>query len=1030
MRKIIDDFDVVFVVFIVLLVVSSPNVLLPAVLPAWERAGLIALYNATDGDNWDNNSGWKRGPLEPDGFGPIGSEGTWQGITVSGDHVTEIVLKDNHLCGSIPPQLGNLGYLQYLNLSTNFYLHCRIPSELGNLTRLTELRLSGCELWGSIPPELGNLINLKELDLSVNDISSVPPELGNLGQLEILNLSGNIIGYLPSQLSKLTRLTYLNLSFSKLFEIPVGLGNLKNLEVLYLDCNPLGGDIPTELGKLNNLKVLDIKSSDLTGRIPSSLGNLGNLKVLDLRNNHLKGKIPPELGDLGNLEELYLLYNELSGNIPKELGNLGNLKYLMLEYNRLSGSIPPQLGNLTKLIYLYLHVNQLSGRVSSALGNLSNLEHLKLHDNQLSGSIPAQLGNLSNLNYLHLGYNQLTGSIPCQLGNLRYLSALDVSNNQLSGSIPPELGNLSYLMYLGLSHNQLSGGIPPELGNLTNLEYLYLDSNHLGGKIPSCLTNLVNLYNGEGYSSFGYNSLYTDNEELRSFLTGLDEDWEETQTIAPTNVSAAATSPTSINVSWTPIKYTRDPGGYLVFCSPTSGGPWEFGGITPDKSTSSYNITNLNSGTMYYFVVKTRTIAGSDAGGVHESEISEEVSAVTFNVPPAQDQPPFGSMDLPAEGNIPLSGSIAVCGWALDDFGVQHVKIYNIVEKSKKYIGDAIFIEGARPDIEQVYPGFPNNTKAGWGCMLLTNFLPNGGNGSYTLRAIAADYSGKETILGSRTIVCDNANAVKPFGAIDTPSQGGLASGSSFINFGWVLTPLPNTIPRDGSFIRVWIDGIPVGNPVYNQYRKDIAQLFPGYNNSDGAGGYFYLDTTAYKNGVHTIQWTASDDAGNTSGIGCRYFTIQNTGNSQEQEAGSRAGKEQACLSRDSVRDIPIDYSRPTRIRKGYNQNLEMEPIYPDENGNIFVEIKELEPIEIHFFDLEEPTLNPGYKPRILNVSPLLIGSTLDAGRGVFCWQPGPGFISSYRLVFIEEPEDGHLARRNILITITPKSISVPFAHN
>ena len=51
----------------------------------------------------------------------------------------------------------------------------------------------------------------------------------------------------------------------------------------------------------------------------------------------------------------------------------------------------------------------------------------------------------------------------------------------------------------------------------------------------------------------------------------------------------------------------------------------------------------------------------------------------------------------------------------------------------------------------------------------------------------------------TRTITCDNANAVKPFGAIDTPDQGGTVSGTTYTNFGWALTPQPNMIPTDGS---------------------------------------------------------------------------------------------------------------------------------------------------------------------------------------------------------------------------------------
>lgn len=136
---------------------------------------------------------------------------------------------------------------------------------------------------------------------------------------------------------------------------------------------------------------------------------------------------------------------------------------------------------------------------------------------------------------------------------------------------------------------------------------------------------------------------------------------------------------------------------------------------------------------------------------------------------------------------------------------------------------------------------------------------------------------GHEVTLGTKTINCDNANAVKPFGSIDTPEQGGQASGSSFRVQGWALTPQPNKIPEDGSTMNVFVDGTNLGHPTYNIYRADIAALFPGYANSNGAHWFIEFDTTTYANGVHTIYLTATDDAGNTDGIGSRFFTIQNT---------------------------------------------------------------------------------------------------------------------------------------------------------
>jgi len=52
---------------------------------------------------------------------------------------------------------------------------------------------------------------------------------------------------------------------------------------------------------------------------------------------------------------------------------------------------------------------------------------------------------------------------------------------------------------------------------------------------------------------------------------------------------------------------------------------------------------------------------------------------------------------------------------------------------------------------------------------------------------------------------------------------------------------------------------------------------------------------------------------------------------------------------------------------------------------------------------------------------PLPAGSTLDTGRGIFYWQPGPGFIGDYEFVFIEEKETGELKKKNIIVRIVPK---------
>jgi hypothetical protein len=612
-----------------------------------------------------------------------------------------------------------------------------------------------------------------------------------------------------------------------------------------------------------------------------------------------------------------------------------------------------------------------------------------------------------HVSVINLTDNQLSGSIPAELGDLGSLFLLYLNKNpSLGGSIPGELGKLGKLTTLALEQCQLSGGIPSQLGNLTKLEWLFLYSNMLTGEIPSSLANLTNLT--PNVTNIEYNGLYTYDSTLRAFLDSQNPGWEDNQTTAPSYLSTTTLSNSSIRVAWTPIGYSGNDGGYKVYYGTMSGGPWTYAGMTAAKTASSYDITGLSTGTTYYIAIKTQTDPHSYNQNTVLSAYSEETTGETSWL--AEKDPPFGSFDTPIEGST-VSSSIPVTGWALDDSGVDHVKLYRENGSSLVYIGDAALVEGARPDVPLSYPDYPNNTRAGWGYMMLTNFLPNGGNGTYVLHAVATDFAGKSTTLGTKTITCDNANAVKPFGAIDTPSQGGTASGSGFINWGWVLTPQPNYIPTDGSTINVFVDGVKLGHPYYNIYRSDIATNFPGYANYDGAIGYFYLDTTAYENGVHTIHWTATDSGQNTDGIGSRYFTIRNAGNR------SRATASSADLS-----GIPAETSKPLGVKRIYRRNSEREDIYPGDKGFVTIEIKELERVEIWLSTPQDDLKGcSGYMMAGGQLKPLPTGSTLDAARGVFCWHPGPGYFGEYQLVFINEMQNGKLERKNMKIIIQPK---------
>ncbi len=294
--------------------------------------------------------------------------------------------------------------------------------------------------------------------------------------------------------------------------------------------------------------------------------------------------------------------------------------------------------------------------------------------------------------------------------------------------------------------------------------------------------------------------------------------------------------------------------------------------------------TGINAGLLTVSVEPRDLPAGTYEGKVTvadpDAENSPQTIAVSLKVyQSSQDIRPIGEFEKPADGEI-VSGSVPVSGWALDEIGIENVKVYRkaLPEEGKGllHIGDAVFVEDARPDAAQAHPDFPANYRAGWGYMLLTNVLPNGGNGTFKLHVKARNTLGQKKTLGVKTIHCDNATAVRPFGTIDIPAPGGMMSGSHSLIQGWVLTPQPNKIPEDGSTIKVYVDNHFIGHAKYNKPRPDIEKLFPGYANSKGALAYFDLDTTTFGNGVHTLAWSVTDNAGNAAGIGSRFFVIQN----------------------------------------------------------------------------------------------------------------------------------------------------------
>jgi Fibronectin type III domain/Viral BACON domain/Bacterial Ig domain len=392
--------------------------------------------------------------------------------------------------------------------------------------------------------------------------------------------------------------------------------------------------------------------------------------------------------------------------------------------------------------------------------------------------------------------------------------------------------------------------------------------------------------------------------------------------------------------------------------------------------------------------------------------------------------PPSGAFDTPTNNSTNVAGAIPVTGWAIDDVNVEKVELWRdavtgepVAGNGKVFIGNAVFVSGARPDVETVAPDAPLNYRAGWGYLLLTNVLPDiaagkttGGNGSFTLYAYATDAEGNQTFLGSKRITLANAAAVKPFGTIDTPAQGETISGSSYVSFGWALAST-STIPFNGSTIDVYIDGVNMGHPTYNQNRTDIATAFPGFGNSNGAVGFFIFNTTTLTNGVHTIGWLATDAAGNAEGLGSRFFTVLN--GVSAQVAGSQAAQTTA----QSLVDVPVAYEA-VEVRRAFTPENALSIEMPEYTGRVGLKSSELEQIELHLANEFTGNTGGSYEGYLVvrgELRPLPGGSSLDAVQGIFKWQPGAAFIGGYDFVFVRTDEAGNKTKVPVHLQIGAK---------
>lgn len=290
-----------------------------------QRDALIKFYEATNGDEWTNNTNWlSTKPLSE-----------WYGIKTDQD-----------------------GKVRYISLHSN-NLKGSIPEEIGMLQNLDGFYVSHNQLEGKLPKSFFSINELSYTNLSYTQLTGPISKFCQLKNLEQLYMYGSqFIGPLPENINELTKLTWLGLQDCPITgTIPESLGELSNLDHIYFRNCQLEGPIPESIGKLSKLIYFDVSYNNHTGNIPTSIGQMASLEHLSLNDNQLEGTIPESIGDLSKLVILNMSNNQLTGSIPSSIGKLINLEELNLSFNQLSGNIPDEIVNLVNLYNFTLQDN-------------------------------------------------------------------------------------------------------------------------------------------------------------------------------------------------------------------------------------------------------------------------------------------------------------------------------------------------------------------------------------------------------------------------------------------------------------------------------------------------------------------------------------------------------------------------------------------------------------------------------------------------------------------------------------------------
>ena len=114
---------------------------------------------------------------------------------------------------------------------------------------------------------------------------------------------------------------------------------------------------------------------------------------------------------------------------------------------------------------------------------------------------------------------------------------------------------------------------------------------------------------------------------------------------------------------------------------------------------------------------------------------------------------PFGTLEIPQEGEACSGSSIRFSGWALGEHGVEQVALEAANDAGEtRPLGTARWVAGTRPDVAARFDWLPHATRAEWDYDLPCAGAAGTPGGAMRIRATAIDSRGQRTELGTRLV--------------------------------------------------------------------------------------------------------------------------------------------------------------------------------------------------------------------------------------------------------------------------------------